>query len=144
MTQTHPRVPPPKPSPPRDRIPPTPPAILPLLAVLVLLLPGCAGPGSLSGTEQFPLEVQNNASRTVGADLELREAYGHTVLFSESYTLPAGERAQANAGRVSYGEYTVRATSGSMSREIDVSFGKDPGVYRFVIYDDIIAFQNPK
>lgn len=107
--------------------------------LLVLLSAGCLDEAPQL-TNPLQLEVHNDTSSPTDARLSVYEAYGNTVVYERAFRLGVGERRIFDSVEFLEGSYRLRMQSNGLRRDADVRLEQD-AYYRFVILDDIIAFQ---
>lgn len=107
--------------------------------LLFVLFAGCLNePASL--TSPLNLEIHNDTDAPTQGRFAVYEAYGNTVVFERAFDLKVGERILVERIELLEGSYRMRTESNGLARDADVRLMNGDS-YRFVILDDIIAFQ---
>ncbi|MBI2078523.1 MAG: hypothetical protein HYT80_09180 [Euryarchaeota archaeon] len=111
-----------------------------ILLAAILGASGCLGAEDPGGA--LPLEVANRLGAPVTVALEVREPYGNTILFESAREVAPGARERIETPRIPFGSYIVAATDGRLEREIETDFEPSTRFQRFVVHDQVIAFQS--
>lgn len=116
--------------------------LLPLFAILAVA--GClarAAPEATSPGGDFPLQFLNNSTQAVTIHLLVFEEYGKTAVYESSHDLDVGGSGRIDPIRLPHGDYLLRAEAEPLSRETPVVFDDQTAFFRFVVFDDVIAFK---
>ena len=126
-------------------LPPSPKLRSVIITLLLsFTLAGClgsAGPQATSPGGVFPLFVRNASNHSAPVEMSVIEGYGGTVLYSKNATLAPGAQVSADPVRVPYGEYVLRVAAPPRAREADVIYDEGTQFFRFVVNEDVIAFE---
>lgn len=112
--------------------------------MILLGLSGChvtATPHAVSPGGELPIFIRNNSTDARPISIDVIEGFGRSVVQSVNTTLDPDEEIAIETGRLPHGDYTLRATADPLSRETNVIYGPSTQWYRFVIHEDVIAFQ---
>lgn len=115
-----------------------------VLAATLVALTGCAaqgGPYARTPGADLPLELESRATRERLIEVEVADGTGHRPLVHQEYRIAPGAWGRIEPVRVPYGSYQLTATSGDLARHVDAEFGPGDEFFRFVLYDDVVAFQ---
>jgi hypothetical protein len=118
-------------------------AVFPFLAFLLLLLAGCAGePAPPQAGGPIPLQVYNHTNSTREVHFEVREPDTGSVLLSYDQRVAPQRTVQVDTGLLGHGDYLLVAKAGIVTREARVDFERSSLFFRFIVEDQLIAFQS--
>ena len=116
------------------------PTFFVLWLVATIACSGCLGIEDPGGA--LPLEVANRLAEPATVALEVREPFGNTVIFESLTPVGAGARERIDTPRLPFGTYIVAASHRELQREVEADFQPSTQFQRFVVHDEVIAFQS--